>query len=180
MDHFHDTHCGCNQDEIDHDNAMAMARVRHNPVAALRDISNGEPEPVLLQSVVNLSLTEPRIRRAGAATLFIRYLLHGYKRNYEPHPDPSISPEPHWAVPLMGLLNILAGISKEGSSHRDSAILAELQGSYSAVCAIIWHDLSRLLPPGPQADYRRRIVILYIGNMLITTKNKRCITIFLY
>jgi len=177
MNHFHDTHCGCSDEEIDRDNAIAMTRVRRDPVAAVRDISNGHPEPVLFQSVVNMSLTEPRIWCAGAATLYIRYLLHGYNRNYEPHPDPSITPEPLWTVPLMGLLNILAGIDKEKSSRRDSAIVDELWRSYSAVCAIIWRDLSLLLPPGPRADYRRRIVMLYISNTLITTKNKRYVII---
>jgi hypothetical protein len=34
------------------DNAIAMARVRRDPVAAVHDISNGHPEPALFQSVV--------------------------------------------------------------------------------------------------------------------------------
>jgi hypothetical protein len=174
MEHFHNNRCGCSHDKINRDNAIAMARVRRDPVAAVHDISNGHPEPALFQNVVMLSSTEPRIWRAGAATLYIRYLLHGYEGNYKPHPDPSIIPEPLWIVPLMGLVFILGGIEREKSSLRDMAILDELQGSYSAVCAIIWRDLSSLLPPGSEADYRRRVVACYIGNILATSGYNRC------
>ena len=167
MDHFHDTRCGCSAAKINRDNAIAMARVKRDPVAAVRDISNGHPEPALFQNVGGLSLAEPRIWRAGAATLYIRYLLHGYEGSYT-HPDPSIIPEPLWMVPLTGLIFILGGIDRE-KSHRDIAILSEIQGSYSAVCAIIWRDLDSLLPPGPEADRRRRAVACYIGNILTTS-----------
>lgn len=180
MDHFHDTRCGCSKDEINRDNAIAMARVKRDPVAAVHDISNGHPEPALFQNVVKLSLTEPRIWRAGAATLYIRYLLHGYKGNYKPHPDPSIIPEPLWTVPLMGLVFILGGIEREKSSRRDIAILDELQGSYSAVCATIWRDLSSLFPPGPEADHRRRVVACYIGNILTFAGYNKCVIVRSY
>jgi hypothetical protein len=179
MGHFHDTRCGCSAAEINRDNGIAMARVKRDPVAAVRDISNGHPDPVLFQNVVGLSFSEPRIWRAGAATLYIRYLLYGYEGNYKPRPDPSIIPEPLWMVPLMGLVFIVGGIDRE-KSRRDIAILNEIQGSYSAVCAIIWRDLSSLLPPGPEADYRRRVVASYIGNILTISGYNRCaIIIFL-
>ena len=118
-----------------------------------------------------------RNHASGAATLSVWYILDGHNHSYKPHLDPSISPEPPWTVPLMGLLNILVWIDKKKWSHQDSAILDKLQGSYCAVCAIIWHDLSHLLPPGPQADFRQQIIMLYIGNMLMATANKKCIII---
>jgi hypothetical protein len=80
----------------------------------------------------------------------------------------------------MGLVFILGGIEREKSSRRDIAILDELQGSYSAVCATIWRDLSSLLPPGPEADYRRRVVACYIGNIMNSTKNNRCVIVRSY
>lgn len=171
MDEFHDHHsgCGCDPGEIYHANAIAMARVMDNPVAALRDISNGNPESVLFQSVVNLTLKQPSIWRSGAATLYIRYILHGYTQNCA---NPSVGQDPHWAKPLMGLINVLAGIAEQKSEHQDTAILDELRGSYSAICAVIWHDLSALLPPGPQADYTRHLVVSYISNMLLATSKK--------
>jgi hypothetical protein len=92
MDHFHDTHCGCSDEEIDRDNAIAMTRVRRDPVAAVRDISNGHPEPVLFQSVVNMSLTEPRIWRAGAATLYSDVL--GRASSPEPAEPSPFKPKP--------------------------------------------------------------------------------------
>ena len=150
----------------------AQARVQHNPVAALRDISNGKPDLYLFQAVVNATVDVPQIWRAGASTLYVRYIVDGYERAAPDHHSSLHSspggdvhrnlsltrPDPHWKRPLIGVINVLTGISNAKSVDQDSAILAKLRKSYSAMCAVIWHDLDRLLPLGPQADCLRGTV----------------------
>jgi len=130
---------------------------------------------MLFQSVINLTLTEPSIWRAGAATLYIRYLLHGYELtgHNERHLHPPNVPSPLWVRPLMGIINVLAGIGNQKSHYQDAAIPDEFRSSYSAISAVIWRDLSSLLPPGPGADYRRQLVMRHTINLLVAANFKR-------
>ena len=52
-------------------------------MAALCAISIGRLDPILFQSVVNLTLTHLRIRQAGVATVYIRYILNGYESDID-------------------------------------------------------------------------------------------------
>lgn len=155
------------------DMAAATRRVNRDPAAAVRAISNGHPDAVLFQAVVNSSLDVSRIWTAGGATLYIRYIREGYQTNAEPHPDPSITSEPTWTKPLKGLLNILAGIRKAKAPQRDSSTLKEISEAYNSIIGVVWRDLNFLLPPGPQADFRRRIVVHFIKNVILAADSKR-------
>lgn len=173
MDHSHQPGCGCNESEIAREMAAAMLSVTRDPERAVRAISNGHPDAVLFQAVVNSSFDIPRIWTAGGATLYIRYILEGYQKDAVPHPDPSITFEPTWMEPLMGLLNVLGGIRKAKKPRRDAATLKEIADAYNSIIGIVWRDLSSLLPPGPQGDLRRRTVVYFIRNIILATDLKR-------
>lgn len=175
MNHIHQPDCGCDENEVNREMAIAMAKVTRAPRNALKDISNGHPDILLFQSVINLSISIPEIWRAGAASLYLRYIRDGYQTDAEDHPDPSMSSDPTWMRPLMGLLNILAGISQQKSRQQDSAVIEEICNAYSMICATVWRDLSSLLPPGPQADFRRRTVVQFMGNLITSAEFQKLI-----
>lgn len=179
--HCHTPSCGCNPDEERLFQQMMMNRVARDPAAAIRTLSTSQPPTGLLLAVSNLVLTDPHIRRAGAASIFIRYIIDGYVNPAEPMPDPSIIASLDWETPIVGIINTLVSISKSESStstsqvqsSQDNEIRAELRRAYPKIVAVIWRDLSYLLPPGPSADIRRRLVSQMMLNFVNMPHMKR-------
>lgn len=157
--------CGINVDNQALKNS-AMAGVFKNPAASLKALSNGNPDSVLFEAVVDSSRTMPRLWRSGAPALYVRYIVDGYKCQAE-------LDGPTWKQPLVGITNTLVGISNEKSQDRDSAILANLRESYPRIVAVIMRDLGQLVPPGLKADVLKAIVCQYMLEMISTASHQR-------
>jgi hypothetical protein len=173
--HFHVPSCGCDPEEERQFQQMMRNKVQRDPAAAVRTLSTFQPPMGLLQAVANLVLTDHRIRRAGATSIFIQYITEGYVNPAEPLPDLSITASMDWETPLIGIINTLVAISKESAplQSQDNEIRAELCRAYPGIIAVIWRDLSHLLPPGPSTDFRRRLVSQTMVNFVNIPNMKR-------
>lgn len=165
-----DVDCDCYRDIVEELNSSrfsdavkaAMENVRKDPEAAVRAIGNidTDQEKRVLSALVNLSIIEPRIRRAGAATDFIRLIVDNVHGNGLPRDHC------HWEMPLHGLSNIVVGVERDKSKARDSDILDEIRQAWPAISNIIWRDLNLLLPPGHTGDNLRALVSLAMRNFI--------------
>ncbi|KAF8961728.1 hypothetical protein BDZ97DRAFT_1827719 [Flammula alnicola] len=111
------------------------------------------PTSVFLLKVANATITDPRYRRSGAATIFIRHILQGK----------TTDGNPHWESSVMGIINVFASIIQTHSEVQDAAIIREVHASYHSILDIIWKDFHFLTGQGTVADTRRAITSKMIG-----------------
>ena len=146
----------------------AMEQVRRDPDSAIRSAGSAQapPENPFLQALVKLAVIEPRVRQSGALSLFIRLVVDGSTSDTHIQPDGSINNQLHWETPLAGIINVMAGVSNDGSMTRDSEILQEIREAWPSVSKTLLKDLDFLWQPNSGTDSRRASVALIMLNLI--------------
>lgn len=158
-------HCECARGDCHLRLRAATDRAMRNPVAAIKAISNGRPNPFLFTAMINLPLEKPHVIYFGLTTIFIKYLVDGYQPAQQEETDQSIDQDAIWTKPVQGLINVLASIINGKETKRNSTIVHEIRAAYPEILATLWRDLDCLVLPGHQADIHRGLVLHLMTNL---------------
>ncbi|KDR68689.1 hypothetical protein GALMADRAFT_160763 [Galerina marginata CBS 339.88] len=163
--------CPCTDDTCP--TFIAQRRLqRLGPRASVAAAADEQPDSPFLTQLANITLSDPHIRRSGAATMFIRHILEG-KSTDNTDSDSDSERKRHWEIPAMGIINIFAGIFQSHSEVQDAAILREIHSSYRGILEVIWKDFPSLSPAGPAGDSRRFVAAKMINFFLHNAEMKR-------
>ena len=157
--------CDCDPIKVEKKSPI-ISEYDASPNKAVSRACGTENEPVDLEMLK--AITTVVVRREGHRTAQLaKHLTHMILNGYTtPPPSPEIQEEPyrpkrcHWELPLVGLLNVLYAIRRDGQTGReDLAIVKQIQGDYRKILDVITRDLPKLLPAGAHADHMRNTIV---------------------
>lgn len=123
----------------------------------------------MLQVIATVILQNTGDRSERLARQLIKMILEGYiipsRGDCEDGDDDGEDPafrlqRCHWELPLIGLLNMLVAIRRDGKSEPDDVIIGGLIcAEYKKILDVVTKDLLKLLPAGAHADHMRNTVV---------------------
>jgi hypothetical protein len=144
----------------------AMDRAMQTPVAAIKAISNGQPNPFRFTAMINLPSEKPCVIYSSLMIIFIKYLVDGYQPVQQEEADQSMDWDTIWTMPAQGLIN-------DKETKWNVAIVHEIQAAYPKMHAILWCNFESLVLPGHQADIHRGLVLHLMTNLTRIKSLKR-------
>ena len=127
--------------------------------------------PPFLNVLATAVLKDPRYRRSGAAQAFLWYITDHKKAGEDFH----------WLYPMLGLINILAGIYREQTESKDAATMDLIHSTYGKVLEVIWKDRECILDKklGDLSEALRMVAAKYICLILCDPETKLYVISFL-
>ncbi|KAF5356583.1 hypothetical protein D9758_008198 [Tetrapyrgos nigripes] len=168
--HLHSAHCLCRDESSARRLQQRMAEVSVDPGRAVQLLSDAQGQrriidPFHLNALSNLIKVDERVRRAGAVSLFIRFLTDGYDMDPAYYESTSVTDCRYWELPLMGLTNVLAMMATSPANNRDDrAIVEEIAAAFLRILDKVLPDLSEHLPANVAAEFRRHTCMTFITN----------------
>ena len=168
--------CECDPIEIDR-TSQIVKEYNECPKKAVCRACGCDDQPIdpeMLKAITTVVIRREEIRTTRLAKHLTRMILDGYT---SPPPSPEIEDEPykpkrcHWELPLVGLLNMLYAIRRDGKTGReDCTIVGHICGDYRRILDVVMKDLPKLLPAGRHADHMRNTVVKFLA-LLVDDKD---------
>ena len=148
--------CHCTFDECP--TIIAQRRLaRMSPRQAVIAASKEDPTSHFMNHISRIAMSKPSYRRSGLTPVFLKHIING-KSTAE-------GGKRYWEYPMMGLINIFAGIYQTNSQNvpEDVIILREMFAKQKEVIDVLSKEMPFLTKAGPANDGRRSIAGKYIN-----------------